>query len=104
MKFMMLYAMPVMLLFVFNNYSAGLCFYYLLSNLFTMAQMYGVRFAINEEKLRRRMLETPRKPKKKSGFMARLEEAQKAQMEAARRQQAGQARGQAPQGGGKKRR
>jgi YidC/Oxa1 family membrane protein insertase len=94
MKFMMLYAMPVMLLVWFNNYSAGLCFYYLLSNLFTMAQMYGVRFAINEEKLRKKMLETPRKPKKKSGFMARLEEAQKAQMEAARRQQQGAGAGQ----------
>jgi YidC/Oxa1 family membrane protein insertase len=103
MKFMMLYAMPVMLLFVFNNYSAGLCFYYLLSNLFTMAQMYGVRFAINEEKLRKRMLETPRKPKKKSGFMARLEEAQKAQMEAARRQQATQQGGKTKGGQGRKR-
>lgn len=97
MKFMMLYAMPVMLLFWFNNYAAGLCFYYLLSNLFTIAQMYGVRFAINEEKLRKKMLETPRKPKKKSGFMARLEEAQKAQMAAARGQQ------QQQQKGGKKR-
>ncbi len=82
MKFMMLYMMPIMLLFWFNNYAAGLCFYYLLSNLFTIAQMYGVRFAIDEQKLRKKMLETPRKPKKKSGFMARLEQAQKAQMQA----------------------
>ncbi len=92
MKFMMLYLMPIMLLFWFNNYSAGLCFYYLLSNLFTIVQMYGVRFAIDEEKLRKKMLETPRKTKKKSGFMARLEQAQKAQMEAARQQQRQQQR------------
>jgi YidC/Oxa1 family membrane protein insertase len=87
MKFMMLYLMPVMLLFWFNNYAAGLCFYYLLSNLFTIVQMYGVRFAINEDKLRKKMLETPAKAKKKSGFMARLEAAQKAQQEAVRKQQ-----------------
>ncbi len=87
MKFMMLYMMPIMLLLWFNNYAAGLCFYYLLSNMFTMAQMYGVRFAINEQKLRKKMLETPRKEKKKSGFMARLEAAQKAQMEMQRQQQ-----------------
>ena len=88
MKFMMLYMMPIMLLVWFNNYAAGLCFYYLLSNLFTVAQMYGVRFAINEEKLRRKMLETPRKEKKKSGFMARLEAAQKTQIQQQRQQQA----------------
>ncbi len=97
MKFMMLYMMPIMLLLWFNNYAAGLCFYYLLSNLFTIGQIYGVRLFINEEKLRKKMLETPRKEKKKSGFMQRLEEAQKAQMAAARQQQ------QAGQKGGKKR-
>ena len=96
MKFMMLYLMPVMLLLWFNNYSAGLCFYYLLSNLFTIGQIYGVRLFIDEEKLRKKMLETPRKEKKKSGFMARLEEAQKAQQRAAAQQQAQQ------RGGGKK--
>jgi YidC/Oxa1 family membrane protein insertase len=87
MKFMMLYLMPIMLLFWFNNYSAGLCFYYLLSNLFTFVQMYAVRWAIDEDKLRKKMLEAPVKERKKSGFMARLEAAQKAQQEAARRQQ-----------------
>ncbi|MDR2890901.1 MAG: membrane protein insertase YidC [Alistipes sp.] len=84
MKFMMLYAMPVMMLFFLNNYAAGLCFYYLLSNLFTIAQIYGVRMFINEDKLRAKMLSTPTKPKKKSGFMARLEEAQKAQLRQAK--------------------
>jgi YidC/Oxa1 family membrane protein insertase len=87
MRFMMLYLMPIMLLVWFNNYAAGLCFYYLLSNLFTFVQMYGVRWAIDEDKLRKKMLEAPAKAPKKSGFMARLEAAQKAQQEAARRQQ-----------------
>ena len=93
MKFMTLYLMPVMMLFWFNNYSSGLCYYYLLGNIFNIAQIYGVRAFINEDKLRRKMLETPRKEKKKSGFMQRLEEAQKAQMAAARAQQEAKARG-----------
>jgi YidC/Oxa1 family membrane protein insertase len=92
MNFMMLYMMPVMMLLWFNNYSAGLCFYYLLGNLFTIAQIYGVRLFIDEDKLRRKMLETPRKEKKKSGFMQRLEEAQKAQLAAARAEQERQAK------------
>ncbi len=82
-----------MMLFWFNNYSSGLCYYYLLGNIFNIAQIYGVRAFINEDKLRRKMLETPRKEKKKSGFMQRLEEAQKAQMAAARAQQEAKARG-----------
>ena len=36
MKFMMVYMMPIMMLFWFNSYSSGLCYYYLLSNLFTI--------------------------------------------------------------------
>jgi YidC/Oxa1 family membrane protein insertase len=87
MKFMMLYLMPLILLFSFNNFAAGLCFYYLLSNIFTAVQMWGVRFAIDEDKIRKKMLEAPVKERKKSGFAARLEAAQKAQQEAVRRQQ-----------------
>jgi YidC/Oxa1 family membrane protein insertase len=83
MKFMMLYLMPAMMLLWFNNMSSGLCYYYFLGNILTIAQIYGVRFFVNEDKLRKKMLETPRKEKKKSGFMQRLEEAQKAQMAAA---------------------
>ena len=40
MKFMMLYLMPLMLLFWFNNYSSGLCYYYMLFNLLTIAQTF----------------------------------------------------------------
>ncbi len=90
MKFMMLYLMPIMMLLWFNNYSSGLCFYYMLGNLFTIAQIFLIRAFLNEDKLRRNMLETPRKEKKKSGFMQRLEEAQKAQLAAARAQQQAQ--------------
>jgi YidC/Oxa1 family membrane protein insertase len=86
MKFMMLYLMPAMMLLWFNNMSSGLCYYYLLGNIFTIAQIYGVQLFVNEDKLRKKMLETPRKEKKKSGFMQRLEEAQKAQLAAAQAQ------------------
>jgi YidC/Oxa1 family membrane protein insertase len=93
MKFMMLYMMPLMMLVWFNNYAAGLCLYYMISNIFTIGQMYGARLFINEDKLRQKMLSRPAKPKKKSGFMARLEEAQKAQMaQQARQGQGGKRR------------
>jgi YidC/Oxa1 family membrane protein insertase len=100
MKFMSLYLMPIMMLFFLNNYAAGLNFYYLISTLFTIVQIIIVRAMLNEDKLRRQMLETPRKERKKSGFMQRLEEAQKAQLAAARAQQqareAGRPRGDMP--------
>ena len=92
MKFMTLYLMPIMMLFFLNNFAAGLSFYYLISTLFTLAQIYLTRALINEDKLRAKMLETTRKEKPKSKFMQRLEEAQKAQMAAQRAQQQQQAR------------
>lgn len=89
MKWMM-YIMPVMFLFIFNDYAAGLSYYYFLSLLITIIQTYVIRhFIISEDKVRAQMAENARKPKKKSGFMARLEAAQK-QQEAMMRQQAKQ--------------
>ena len=88
MKWMM-YLMPVMFLFIFNNYAAGLSYYYLLSLLITIIQTYIFRKIVNEDKVRAKMRESAAKPKKKSGFMARLEEAQRKQ-EAMMREQAKQ--------------
>ncbi|MDE6693400.1 MAG: membrane protein insertase YidC [Muribaculaceae bacterium] len=89
MKWMM-YIMPVMFLFIFNDYASGLSYYYFLSLLITIVQTYVIRhFIISEDKVRAQMAENAKKPKKKSGFMARLEEAQK-QQEALMRQQAKQ--------------
>ncbi len=88
MKWMM-YLMPVMFLFFFNDYAAGLSYYYFLSLLITIVQTYIFRLCINEDKVRKQMLENAKKPKKKSGFMARLEAAQKKQ-EAMMREQARQ--------------
>lgn len=76
---MMIYLMPLMFLIFFNNYAAGLSYYYFVSLLITIAQTYGYRYFVSEKKMREKMAENAKKPKKKSGFMARLEEAQRQQ-------------------------
>ncbi len=86
MKWMM-YLMPVMFLFFFNDYASGLSYYYFLSLLITIVQTYIFRRVINEDKVRAQMMENAKKPRKKTGFMARLEAAQKKQ-EAMMREQA----------------
>ncbi len=88
MKWMM-YLMPVMFLVFFNEYAAGLSYYYLLSLLITIIQTYAIRYFINEDKVRAKMAENAKKPRKKSKFMARLEEAQKRQEAMLREQQKG---------------
>ena len=86
MKWMM-YLMPIMFLVFFNNYAAGLSYYYFLSLLITIAQTYAIRYSVSPESVRRKMAENAKKPKKKSGFMARLEEAQRQQQAMLREQQ-----------------
>lgn len=86
MKWMM-YLMPLMFLVFFNNYAAGLSYYYFLSLLITIVQMYIFRHVVNEDKMRAKMAEAAKKPRKKSGFMARLEEAQRQQQAMLREQQ-----------------
>ncbi len=85
MKWMM-YLMPVFFMIFFNNYAAGLSYYYFLSLLITILQTYACRYFVKEEDVRKAMAENAKKPKKQSGFMARLAEAQK-QQEAMLRQQ-----------------
>ena len=86
MKFMM-YLMPLMFLFIFNNYASGLSYYYFVSLLITIIQTYIFRKCINEEKVLAKLKENQKKPRKKSGFLARLEEAQRQQQAALKRQQ-----------------
>lgn len=88
MKWMM-YLMPVFFMIFFNNYAAGLSYYYFLSLLITIAQTYAFRFIIKEEDVRRTMAENAKKPKKKGGLMGRLEEMQR-QQQAMMREQAKQ--------------
>ena len=79
----MMYLMPIMFLGFFNNYSAGLSYYYLLANLFTFAQMFVIRRFVNEDKLHKRIQENKAKPVKKSSFQKRLEEMTKQQQQKA---------------------
>ena len=83
----MMYFMPVMFLFIFNDYASGLSYYYFLSLLITIVQTWAFRQFTNEDKLRAQMAENAKKPRKKSGWMARLEEASKQAQAAQRAQQ-----------------
>ena len=76
MKFMMVYMMPIMMLLWFNSYSSGLCYYYLLSNLFTIGQTLVIRRIVDDEKIHAVMqANAARKSKgKKSKFQQRYEE------------------------------
>ena len=78
MKWMM-YLMPIMFFGIFNNYSSGLSYYYMLVNIITFIQMFIFRKMIDENKVRATIEENKKKPQKKSNFMKRLEEAQKQQ-------------------------
>ena len=78
MKWMM-YLMPIMFFGIFNNYSAGLSYYYMLVNIITFIQMFIFRKMIDEDKVRATIEENKKKPQKKSNFQKRLEEAQKQQ-------------------------
>jgi len=77
----MMYLMPIMFLGFFNNYSAGLSYYYMLANLFTFAQMFLIRRFVNEDKLHARIQENKTKTVKKSSFQKRLEEMTKQQQQ-----------------------
>ncbi len=88
MKFMkyFMYLMPLMFLFIFNDYAAGLSYYYFLSLLMTIVQTMIFRMSIDEKKLLAEMEANAKKKegKKKSGFMERLERMQREQQRMAR--------------------
>ena len=87
MKYMM-YLMPLMFLFIFNDYPSGLSYYYLVSTLITIGQTYLFRLFVDEDKLLKKLelAKANKKASKKSGFMARLEAAQKEQQKRLREQ------------------
>ena len=80
MKWMM-YLMPLIFLFVLNDFPSGLTYYYFLSLLITILLTIAFRYMIDEEKVLAKLEANKAKPKKKSGFMARLEEAQRMQQQ-----------------------
>lgn len=76
MKFMMVYMMPLMMLFWFNDYASGLCFYYFLANLITIVQTMVIRRMIDDDKIHAIMAANAAKNqnRKKSKFQQRYEE------------------------------
>jgi YidC/Oxa1 family membrane protein insertase len=76
----MQYFMPVIFMFVLNNFPAGLTFYYFVSNLVSFGQIAIIRRFVDDEKIRAILEENKLKNKdrKKSKFQARLEDAMKA--------------------------
>ena len=79
MKWMM-YLMPIMFLGFFNNYAAGLSYYYFLANMFTFTQQYFMKIMINEDEILAQLEANKKKPAKpKSKFQKKLEDMQKKQ-------------------------
>ena len=75
MKIIM-YLMPLMMLFFFNNYASGLSLYYFVSNLLTIFLMLVIKnYIIDDQKIHAQIEENKKKPKKVGGFSARLQKA-----------------------------
>ncbi|MFM9009070.1 MAG: membrane protein insertase YidC, partial [Bacteroidota bacterium] len=74
MKWMM-YLMPIIFLGVFNNYSAGLSYYYFLANTISIGQQYLFRSFVDEDEIHRKIQENKKRPaaQTKSKFQQRLE-------------------------------
>ncbi len=83
----------VMMLFFFNNQASGLALYYFIANMTSIGQMWVIKkYFIDEAAIRSKIDDNKKKPKSKSSFMQRLEEAQKAQrakLEQVKKQQKG---------------
>ena len=74
MKFIM-YLMPVMMLFFFNNYASAFSLYYFISNILTILIMISIKyFIIDEEKIRLQVQENKMKPRKQNRFQRKMQE------------------------------
>ncbi|WP_430816677.1 membrane protein insertase YidC [Carboxylicivirga sp. RSCT41] len=81
----MMYMMPVMFLFFFNNYASGLSYYYFISTLITIGQTLLIRRFVDEDALLAKLNANKKKPVKKSKFQQRLEDMQRQQAQAAKK-------------------
>ncbi|MEL6392006.1 MAG: membrane protein insertase YidC [Bacteroidota bacterium] len=87
------YFMPIIFIFFFNSFAAGLTCYLLFSNLFNIGQTIVTKnYLIDQDKLLTKLQANKAKPKKKTGFRARLEEAMKEQERVRAQQQAKKSR------------
>ncbi len=92
----MMYIMPVMFMFILNNFSAGLTYYYFLANVITLGQNWVFRKFTDEDKILKKINARKNKPVKKSGFAKRLEQIQKQQQQQASGKKLGSGRKPAP--------
>lgn len=75
--------MPIMLVFLFNNFASGLTFYFFLTNIISFGQQWAIRkYFIDETALHKEIQENRKKPVQKSGFQKRLDEAMEMQKQA----------------------
>ena len=91
MKFMMVYMMPLMMIFWFNDYSSGLNYYYFLSSLLSMAQTFLIRTMVDDNKVHAMIQANAKKNTKgkKSRFQQRYEELMRQQQEQMQQQTRG---------------
>lgn len=76
----MQYAMPIVFFVFFNNFASGLSCYLVFSNLLNITQNLGIKaYFIDHDKIKVNLENYRNKPKKKSGFQDRLEQAMKEQ-------------------------
>lgn len=87
MRFMSLWMMPVMMFFICNSLSAALSYYYLLSQLISIAQTWIIRKSIKPESVLEKVRASEGKPIAKSKWQIRLEEAQRLQEQQLKEQQ-----------------
>lgn len=87
MRFMSLWMMPIMMFFICNSLSAALSYYYLLSQLISIAQTWIIRKSINPESVLEKVRASEGKPMAKSKWQIRLEEAQRLQEQQLKEQQ-----------------
>lgn len=78
------YLMPIVFLGVFNNYAAGLSYYYFVANIITFSQQIAIRSFIDEDKIRAKIQEKKEKPQKENRLMRRMREMQEQQQQQTR--------------------
>ena len=85
MQFMSVWMMPIMMFFICNNLSSALSYYYLISQLISMAEIFIIKkFFVHPDEILAKLRESEGKPLPKSKWQQRLEEAQKLQQQQAR--------------------
>ena len=88
MRFMSVWMMPIMMFFICNNLSSALSYYYLISQLISMLEIWLIKkFFVHPDEILAKVRAAESKPVKKSKWQLRLEEAQRMQQQQLREQQ-----------------